>query len=309
MTNHEKNVLVFGATGGGGRAAALEASRRGAKVWLAMRDTTKAINGLSEGTDGSPGFVRVQADLSKPASVKEAVEQSGATSAFVYTMHDSPDDMRGTFQALKDAGITYVVLLSSFTVWGPARENLDGDYIKKVHAQAEVALDETGLRFAAIRPAFFNSNIFRERGLKEGEVQVYCPGVIRDYLAPEDIGAVSGALLANPQFPDDGSNAKVVYLCGPELMSQVEGFNVVSRTLGRDIKIKEIDEETYIANSKFLPEQVLQALLYYLREFPPPKSWYPEKLYDEGVGNIKKFADREPMRFADWVTAHKDEFQ
>ena len=42
------NVIIFGPTGAVGTAAAREAGKRGAKVWLAMRDTNKKIPGLDE---------------------------------------------------------------------------------------------------------------------------------------------------------------------------------------------------------------------------------------------------------------------
>src|SRR5690242_6833607 len=115
MPSQTENVIVFGPTGGVGRAAALEARKRGAHVWLAMRDTNKTIPGLSADAEG---FTRIQADLSKPDSLKDAVKKSGATTAFVYTLFGSPDSMRSAFDALRDSGITYAALLSSFMVKG-----------------------------------------------------------------------------------------------------------------------------------------------------------------------------------------------
>ena len=109
MSSSKKNVIIFGPTGAVGCAAALEAHRRGASVWLAMRDVNKHISGL-DSTEF--GYTRVQADLSQPSSLAHAVQQSSATTAFVYTMFASGDHMAGSFAALKSAGITYIVLLS-----------------------------------------------------------------------------------------------------------------------------------------------------------------------------------------------------
>ena len=55
------NVIVFGASGAVGSAAAIEARKRGAKVWLAMRDTSKTIQQLDE-EEEKGGYERVQAD-------------------------------------------------------------------------------------------------------------------------------------------------------------------------------------------------------------------------------------------------------
>ncbi|KAF2183315.1 NAD(P)-binding protein [Zopfia rhizophila CBS 207.26] len=310
MVNREKNVLVFGPTGGVGRAAAIEAGRRGARVWLAVRDTKKTIRGLGKDTEENPGFVRVQADLSQPNSLKHAVEQSGATTTFVYTMHESEDHMRASFEALKEAGITYVVLLSSFGVQGSAREEANmSDFLSRVHAQTEIALEETGISYAAIRPAYFNSNIFwNTPGIQKGEVEVLYPNVKFDYIAPEDIGTVCGALLVEPRFREGGQISKTIYLCGPELMSQREAFDIVAQALGRSIKIKEIGEAAFFEKHKFLPEPVALSIVNGLRKTLPPNSGYPQELYEEAVANIRKYAEREPTRFIDWVKSHKDVF-
>jgi NAD(P)-dependent dehydrogenase (short-subunit alcohol dehydrogenase family) len=113
------NVLVFGPTGGVGRAAALFARNQGATVWLAMRDPSKSISQLDA---SDPGYQRVRADLTDPASLAAAVEKSSAKTAFVYCMFGVQDAMAASFAALKAGGITYVVLLSSYTVQGAASD-------------------------------------------------------------------------------------------------------------------------------------------------------------------------------------------
>src|SRR5258707_699844 len=91
------NVIVFGPTGAVGGAAALEAGKRGAKVWLAMRDTNKVVDGITDEQERDGKFVRVKADLSDPETVKQAVQLSGAKAAYVYLIH-SPAGIKGAFQ-------------------------------------------------------------------------------------------------------------------------------------------------------------------------------------------------------------------
>ena len=55
------NVLVFAASGAVGCAAAIEARKRGAKVWLAMRHINKAVIRLDE-EEKKGGYERVQVD-------------------------------------------------------------------------------------------------------------------------------------------------------------------------------------------------------------------------------------------------------
>ncbi|KAL8867668.1 MAG: hypothetical protein Q9174_005513, partial [Haloplaca sp. 1 TL-2023] len=103
------NVIVFGPTGAVGSNAARTASALGAKVTLAMRDTSKSIPGLSASDEKAGNFSRVQADLTKPDTVSEAVRQYQATHAFIYLVFGSSDSMKATISALKSAGIQLVV--------------------------------------------------------------------------------------------------------------------------------------------------------------------------------------------------------
>lgn len=292
-----KNVLVFGPTGGIGHIAAIEAHKRGAKVWLAMRDTSKTIQGLEEGKEG---FSRVQADLSQPASLKNAVQQSGATAAFVYTIHDSEDNMKASFEALIAAGITYIVIISSYSVKGPAGDEKNAeDFIPRVHAKTEVALEETGVAFTALRPAYFNSNIlWNKAGFQKGEIEILYPSVVFDFIAPEDIGTVAGAMLVK------GQATKPVYLCGPKLYTQKEAHEVAGKTLGIDVKVTEIGEETFFEKT-FLPRPVAESIVKGLRESSVS---YPKEVYEEAVQNIRTYGEIEPTTFTDWVESHKAAF-
>jgi nucleoside-diphosphate-sugar epimerase len=133
MSSVPENVLVFGATGAVGCAAAIEAHRRGANVWLAMRDTSKTIKGLKEVDLASGRYNRVQADLSVPETVKRVAQQSKAVAAFVYTVFESEDNMRGTFDALKHAGCEHVVILSSYSVKDSPADERNMQYFIESH--------------------------------------------------------------------------------------------------------------------------------------------------------------------------------
>ncbi|KAF2792954.1 NAD(P)-binding protein [Melanomma pulvis-pyrius CBS 109.77] len=297
MATSTKNVIVFGPTGGIGRVAAIEANKRGAKVWLAMRDTSKTIQGLEEGKEG---FSRVQADLSQPASLKNAIQQSGATAAFVYTIHNSEDNMKASFEALKAAGITYIVVISSYSVKGPAGDEKNAeDFIPRLHAKTEIALEQTGVAFTAVRPAYFTSNIlWNKAGFQKGEIEIVYPSVEFDFIAPEDIGTVAGALLVK------GEATKPINLCGPKLYSQKEAYEVAGKTLGIDLKVIEIDEETFFEKT-FLPRPIAESIVKGLRE---SSITYPKEIYEEAVQNIRTYGGIEPTTFTDWVESHKAAF-
>jgi len=109
-------TLIFGATGAVGSAAARTAHGHGAEVILASRGISKPIPRLTSTQEQAGGFKRVQADLLNPDSVRAAVTKSGAKHAFIYAALQSTDYMRATVEALKSAGIEFVVFLSSSSI-------------------------------------------------------------------------------------------------------------------------------------------------------------------------------------------------
>ncbi|KAF3043326.1 hypothetical protein E8E11_003012 [Didymella keratinophila] len=308
MSFSDQTVLVFGPAGAVGCAAAIEAHRRGAHVWLAMRDTSKTIKGLSASDLESKRYNKVQADLMKPDTLKEAVEQSGATSAFVYTVFESKDSMRGSFDTLKTAGIQHVVILSSFTVKGPAEDEKNMEsFIEAAHAKTEVALKESGLASTAVRPMYFTSNVFwYTDGLRQGKVELLYPDIKFDYISPTDIGTVCGAVLGEPRFRSQ--HQQVIPLCGPQLHTQREAMGIIGEILGRKIEIEELNEDQfYEKQTKHgMPPPVIKTITEGMRKSNEGHNAYPD--HAELSMNVSKYAERDPMTLADWVSANKAAF-
>ncbi|KAM0426056.1 hypothetical protein ACHAPT_008687 [Fusarium lateritium] len=298
-------VIIFGASGAVARAAAIEAQKQGAAVFLAMRDTNKAISGLTPEMEQEHAFTRVKADLSDPKSVQDAISQSKATVAFTYTLSSAQDGMRATFDAMKRAGISHVVLLSSYTLYrhpdAKAAMN-SSDFIPSVHARAEVALVESGLSHTIVRPMYFNSNLKEEaEGVTKGEVTLLRPEAVSDYIAPEDAGYVCGARLV-----EHSSESQILPLCGPDLLSQREAWEIVAKEIGRDLVIKEITEDQFIAKKEeILPSFVAHALAEYF--LGDDKARYPAERYKEASTNIKRYTGREPTKITEWIRTHKKE--
>ncbi|KAH7253003.1 hypothetical protein FSOLCH5_013837 [Fusarium solani] len=298
-------VIIFGASGAVARAAAFEAQQRGATVFLAMRDTNKAIPGLTPEIEQERGFKRVKADLSDPKSVQDAISQSGATAAFTYIVHGVQDGLRATLDAMKKAGISHVVLLSSYTLYrhpnAKAAMN-SSDFIPAAHGKVEVALVESGLAHTIIRPMYFSSNLKGEaEGVKKGEVKLLRLESVSDYIAPEDIGSVCGVKLVEHE-----AESEIVPLCGPDLLTQKEAWEIVAEAIGRDLTITEISEEEFIAKKEeTLPSFVAHALAEYF--LGDDKARYPADRYKEASANIKKYTGRDPIKLSTWIKAHKKE--
>ncbi|KAJ5702267.1 hypothetical protein N7488_009815 [Penicillium malachiteum] len=293
-------VIIFGATGATGSYAALQAHQEGAQVTLAVRDPSKPIPLL----DGIP-FQKVQADLTKPDTITDAVQQTGATAAYIYAIFGTNDHMRAGLVALKEAGITSIVLLSSFSVQGDPDSILPDEFIPYVHAQVEISLEEVfGIdNFVSIRPAFFASNIlWFKAGIATGEVKHANFDALADYISPEDIGRVAGFILVN------GSLEHVVYLAGLDELTLGDALALVSKVLDKEIKTTWVSAQEMKADrmEQGIEEPLAQWLVTDITEHAGEFFTFPT--YSEAIGNIKRYIKRDPIRFHQWLEENKDKF-
>jgi uncharacterized protein YbjT (DUF2867 family) len=178
--------------------------------------------------------------------------------------------------------------------------------IPAVHAKIEVALQESGISSTAVRPAYFNSNVlWAAEDIKNGEVEVIYPNHRFDYLAPEDIGTVCGALLAEADFRKSAGPS--IYLCGPEMMTQREAQGVIAKALGKELHVEEVGEERFREKMAFMPKPVVDSMLGGFRKSNEGVDAYAG-IYDPGVKNLRMYLEREPMKLGEWVVAHKEKF-
>ncbi|KAL4888877.1 hypothetical protein BDV59DRAFT_124554 [Aspergillus ambiguus] len=311
-----RSVIVFGPTGAVGSAAARVAHQHGAKVTLAMRDTAKCIPGLNPSQEAADGYQRVRADLSQPDTVRSAVIQTGAKHAFIYMVFGSSDHMRASIEALKDAGIESVVLLSSISVQGDPHEVSPNDLIAFAHAQAEINLLEVfgKERFTAVRPAFFASNSFwwSRQIATEAEVKTSFPDVRLDYISPEDIGAVCGTLLAGAAHTAAGDQEiNFVKLVGPEILSVAEAIQVIARVLGKDVGVTTVNDDECLqimVTKSELPEPLAKHLIDQFAQLRDGAGFFGSTDLEEYRTNIERYLQRPPTKFEQWVEQHKENF-
>nr|GAT56830.1 predicted protein [Mycena chlorophos] len=315
MSRKYDNVLVFGASGAVGGLVALEAHNRGAKVWLAMRDTSKPIPAIPSEVEKAGNFVRVQADLSDPASVAKAVAKSGAQAAYFYVINGGPDFGRAALQAMRDNGVEYVVFLSSYSVKGEGaqlRAIPPTDWIPYEHARVEINVEDLGFPyFTTLRPARFASNYFRlslDRSVKPPKANIVagCETARFDDITPEDIGAVGGAVLV--ERPSD--TKETIWLCGPETRTAKEGWELIKKVTGRnDIDTTPITAEHFLEKNlaKGLPRPLVESLLSSYVHWQL-KMGFEEPEYEVGVANITKYTGRAPTTFVEYLEAHKGEW-
>ncbi|KAJ7692224.1 hypothetical protein B0H17DRAFT_1159646 [Mycena rosella] len=305
-------VLVFGATGTVGSACARHAHSLGATVTLAVRDTKKPIPGLSPEQEKAGGYKRVQADLTQPGTITEAVAQSGAKHAFVYLIRShpgAPDSNRAALEALKAAGVEFVVFLSSFTValYEPAIDRVPAqEFIPHAHAQVD---------YVALRPAGFASNSLRWAGPVKagGAVKVAYPEVVFDWIVPEDIGRAGASILVGG--PSSTGGKTDVLLCGPEVISQGDAVKIIGKVVGKELTVEAIgDEEAVkVMAASGLPEPISRYLVGTLvKGFEGAsvsvEAFFGSDQYKVAVENVRKYAGK-ATTLVEWVTENKGAFE
>ncbi|SPO06364.1 related to NmrA-like family protein [Cephalotrichum gorgonifer] len=311
------NTIIFGATGGVGAFAAYAAKERGANLFLAVRDLTKALPNVTLEQEKQDGLIRVQADLTKPNTLIAALTATKATRAFVYFTYGAPEHMKFSFEALKSAGVEFVVFLSTGGIRGDPRIPTPDEPIFWAHGQAEIHLEETfGKKgYVAIRPAFFASNtLWWKEMIKAGDVRLPYPQATNDALAPKDIGQVAGALLVQGPSVLDSFDGEynAIRLYGPRLRTQREEALVIARALGKEIKITTVSEEEFISFFvKLIPEPIARLLVsdFKMRAgLVDDDGFYAESEFKKASINIEKYSGRRPTEFEEWAEDNKGLF-
>lgn len=306
------SVIVFGPTGQVGSVAARTAAEHGARVWLAMRDTSKSIPGLTKDTEDTGGFNRIQADLQEPETVSQAIKTSGAKRAFIYLVHGASDHLKGAITAMKAAGIESVVFLSSFTILTNQglREIAASDILPHVHAQVEANLDDIfgSDRYVAVRPGCFVTNLLSEKaGIAANEVKLYGGTFEQDNITPDDIGRAVGNILVS----GSRNGQKKVYLYGPEILSIHDSIAKIGKTLGKDLSITPLGpKEAYEKYTSFgMPAAYAKYMVDTLGTKGPDKG-HGERFpnYEEGVNNVELYTGKPATRLEDWVKENKTFF-
>ncbi|KAH6619097.1 hypothetical protein B0J18DRAFT_433240 [Chaetomium sp. MPI-SDFR-AT-0129] len=310
-------VIVFGATGDVGSKAALTARQLGAEVVLALRDPSKAVPGLSAAQEQAGGFERVQADLTQPETLRAAVEQTGARAVFIYVALASPDHQRSSLEALKAAGVDWVVLLSSLSVQGDPRAiGADAAFIPFAHASVEVALQDVfGLdHYAAVRPGWFATNLYNYKpAIAASDAPlIISPLGLWDFIAAEDMGRVAGHLLVQGRAAlTEGKNE--IFIAGPQLTTLGEAITAIGKVLGRNIKAQNIedDEDAFKLVSDahpHMPEPLSRQLVAEYRKAEKRSPLYD--MLDEAIANVPKYGGGQPgMTVQQWAEAHAVNFK
>ncbi len=237
MSNTQNRILVFGATGQQGGAAARHLLARGWKVRALVRDLSKdsAQELKHQGVD------IVQGDLNHPASLHTAME--GVYGVFsVQTFADAgveAEERQGkaVVDAAQEAGVSHFVYSS---VGGAERESGVAHFESKW--RIENYIRERGLPATILRPAFFMDN-FRSIISEQADNTLSVRMALRletalQMIAVDDIGAFAAlAFEQKTMFLD-----KEIEIAGDEL-TPAQITEVFQRVLGKPMRFIEVPVE------------------------------------------------------------------
>jgi nucleoside-diphosphate-sugar epimerase len=298
-----------------GSVTARTAHSHGATVWLAMRDVSKDLPDLDKAEEEAGRYHRVKADLTKPESLSAAVKTSGATKAFIYLAFGSPDSMKGSLQAMKSAGIDFIVFLSSYTIshgpaYGDAKAVPPQEIIPYVHAQVELNIEAIfgSDHYVALRPGGFATNMLHHKaGIAKGKVRLRGTQYRFDLITPDDMGRVAGTILATQDGPRDGQ--RHVYIHGPQVLSNEAAIKTVGKILGKEVEVIETDDAEAMKQfgEQGYPEPIARYILSKATDDLADEEARPK--HQEGVDNVRKYTGRESTSWEDWVKDNKSRFE
>jgi uncharacterized protein YbjT (DUF2867 family) len=211
-------ILVTGATGTVGSEVVRRLLAAGERPRALVRDPDKARERLGEQVE------HVVGDLNQTETVGAAL--AGVDRLFLVTTQSSrqPEWERRVIEAATRGGVGQIVKLSVFRA--DERSPLQ---IARQHAQAERALEQSGVAFTIVRPVFFMQNLLAM--LRDGAIYTAAADGLVAMVDARDAAAVAVTALTK-----DGHRGRTYTLTGPEALSFDEVANTLSRETGRSTR-------------------------------------------------------------------------
>lgn len=175
----------------------------------------------------------VEAGFDDKAAIARIAEGSDA-----YFLMSPPNEhqiewQRTQIDAARRAGIARVIKLSAYETSADSEWTLG-----RWHWDGEVALRESGLPYAVLRPQYFQENLLADTsGLHAGRLTTYIPkGRAVGAVAADDIAATAVALLTTEPV-----TGQVVVPTGPSAFTTREAADAVWAALGIPVEVDYVD--------------------------------------------------------------------
>jgi uncharacterized protein YbjT (DUF2867 family) len=276
-------ILVTGARGHVGRAVLTGLLAAGETVRASSRDPKPGE---------FPGGVEVvRADLAKPESFADLL--AGVRKVFLYANADAPAEFAA---AARRAGVEHVVLLSSNSVLFPDAED---NPIARLHIAAERALEDSGIDWTFVRPAFFATNTLRWQSIRtERVLRTAFPDGSTSLVHERDIGAVSVRALV-----DDSHRGQAYLVLGAGPLTVREQVSVIAAALGEPVRLEVVDVDAYRAELLTqMPAAIVERLIQVRGEVPQVPAEFR-------VDALPAVLGRPPLSFDEWARDHADDFR
>jgi uncharacterized protein YbjT (DUF2867 family) len=225
-------IAVSGATGNIGSEVVRLLLEAGEKVRVLVRDPSKAA-ALSAKVEV------VKADLMQPETLAAAFKGADKAFILVASIKDIPTAAGKIFEAAEKAGVKHVVFVSSGII-EYAKPAVIGDW----HLEGERLLKSTSMQWTMLRPGNFASNSLRWAGMVKAGIifstNAEHPSAVVD---PRDIAAVAAKALSSP-----GHEGKTYVITGPVAMTAVEQVAILSKAIGKPLRVQVIPEAGALAN-------------------------------------------------------------
>ena len=279
-------ILITGASGNVGREVLRQIAQTGEKITAAYQDASRA--------NVPAGVARVTLDYNQPETVRSALK--GVDHVFLVgpPTADLPALEGKAIDIIKESDVEHVVKLS-------AMGGRDSTFPRE-HAESEDYIRSSGVPYTFLRPNGFMQNLVNNNSQtirtqnaffgSEGDGKV-------SQIDIRDIAAVAVKMLTEP-----GHMGKTYTLTGPEALSNAQIAELLTKTLGREIR--------YVNLS---PEQLKPAMLSAgVPEWTTDAILDLQRLYREGkaataTDDVERILGRKPTSYADFLKDYKSAFQ
>ncbi len=276
-------ILLTGLSTTTGRRVAKRLLKSGHNFTALLRDGDKAPDLKSK------KVALVKGDLSKPDSIKKAMD--GIENAFLLppTSENQFKLEKNFIDAAKEAGVKHLVKYSAL-----GADPDSPSTILKYHGQSEKYLKDSGLRYTLIRPNLFMQNFVNFYGQqirKKKEIRLPLKNAKCGYVDVRDT-----VRLINKVLTSKGSKNKIYTITGSESLSCIEIAELFSEAMGKKINYVEIKPKEF--KKKMIDSGVKE------READAYSELYKlvrDGLYDQVTDDIYKLTNRQPHTFEEFL--------
>jgi NAD(P)H dehydrogenase (quinone) len=284
-----RKVLITGATGDTGRAAAREALKRGLGVRAMVRGRDERAAALEK-----QGAEVVVGDFQDIDTLRAAME--GVDAAYlVYPVQPGLINTTVNFaQAAKEAGVSTVINLSQRSADRHSKSHSCRD-----HFIAEQVLNWSGLAVTHLRPTYFlewllypwQLPLFLEKGILRLPV-----GKARHApIGAEDQGRVIAAILHSP----DGHAGQTYPLFGPVEMDHYQMAEELTKALGRTIVFQDVSIGEYCQSL-----ETMKVPPYIIQHLGGAMAAYQQGVMSGMNDNVERLSGQKPMTVGEFARGH-----